>query len=409
MPAPSTPGRIHTLDSLRGFALLGILVVNLPYFGHSIYVEPEIVGAADAAVTWLVAALGQVKAFSLFSFLFGYGLAVQMERAAARGEALGPRYARRLVGIFAFGVAHAVLLFAGDVLTIYAALGAVLWAVRGWSPRRLVGLAAASLGIAALGFGALGALTGQGMSGSLDVALAARADAAFAGSFLDAAGQRLRDLPVMLPFLAVYNGPVALAMFALGLAAGKVGVFSEVDRWEPRLRRAVPWALAVAVPGNALYATVATWGVALPTWLNVVGTAGVVVAGPALTFAFLVGVVAAERSGRLAWALRPIRAAGRMSLTNYLGESLLAGFVFCGWGLGLWGEIGAVGCLLLTPVLFGVLVAFSTAWTRRFRNGPLEWLLRSWTYGRWQPLGAPAVPETPRVTESPPVAEVVRG
>ena len=415
MASSSTHGRIDTLDSLRGLALLGILAVNLTYFAHSIYAETVLVETGNVVASWLVAFFGQVKAFVLFAFLFGYGLAVQIERAAARGEALGPRYARRLVGIFAFGIVHAVFLFSGDVLTLYAALGVVLWAVRRWSPHRLVVLAAVSLAVASVGFGALGAFLGSGPIGGGDEAaqLVVQADAAFAGSFLDAAAQRLRDLPSVLPFLVLYNGPVSLAMFALGLAAGKVRLFSDTERYRATLLRALPWALVVGVAGNVAYATASAlppamvaqvWGGPLPWWAGALSMAVVTVAGPALAFAYVVGVVEAERAGRLEWALRPLRAAGRMSLTNYLGESLLAGFVFFGWGLSV-GHLGLLECLLLTPVLFGVLVVFSRAWLQRFRSGPLEWALRSWTYGAWQPVHArPGETSAPRPPGTAPVA-----
>ena len=395
MSASSPSRRIDTLDSLRGVALFGILAVNLPYFSLSIYAEPVVAGSGDAVALWLMAFFGQVKAFSLFSFLFGYGLAIQLARAAAGGDALGPRYARRLVGIFAFGVVHAVFLFTGDVLAIYAALGAVLWLTRRWSPRQLVGLTVASTVVAAFAYALIAwPIAADPALAAAKAELAIGADRAFSGSFLEAAGQRLRDLPSVFPFLVLYNGPLALAMFALGLAAGKVELFSDLDRWWPRMRRALPWALGVGGVGNLAYAMTSAapgvveslWGGPVPPWVSAVSMASVAVAGPALMVAGVVGIVAAERAGRLEWMLRPLRAAGRLSLTNYLGESLLAGAVFGGWGLGLYGEVGLAECLLLTPVLFGILVVFSSLWLRVFRNGPAEWVLRSWTYFDAQPI-----------------------
>lgn len=397
-PAAPSQSRIDILDSLRGFALLGILAVNLPWFAHSVYREPSLDRAGDAAAAWLVAFAGQAKFFVLFSFLFGYGLAVQIERAAARGEQLGPRYGRRLLGIFAFGVVHAVFLFVGDILTLYAALGVVLWLVRRWTVRSLVALAAAALALSVSSYAALGWLDAAASTGGgAEIArLAAEADRAYSGSFLDASRQRLRDLVVVYPFLLLYNGPAALSMFALGLAAGKARLFSTLERHWPRLRRALPPMLALGVVGNAIYATVMTYSMVTtasssPAWLTVAAMALAAVAAPALSFAYVVGLISAERAAaerrrRFEPILRALRAAGRMSLTNYMGQSILAGFLFLGWGLGLYGRVGLLGCLLLTPVIFGVLVAFSSWWLRRFRNGPEEWLLRSWTYGRWMPF-----------------------
>ena len=389
MPAGSAAlPRIEALDALRGVALFGILAVNLPFLASTFYAEPVAAGPADAVALWFVAFAGQAKFFLLFSFLFGVGLAVQLDGAASRGERLGPAYARRLVGLFVFGAVHAVFLFVGDILTIYAGLGVVLWAVRAWPVRRLVRLAGAALAVSVVCYAALGWAAVAVPVGDV-TALAAEADRAYGGSFLDAAGQRLRDLPVVYPFLLVFNGPAALAMFALGLAAGKAGVFTDPDRFWPRIRRAVPATLAVGVVGNAAYAfaTAGPPGDA-PAWAAASVMALAAVSAPALAFVYGVAVLAAVRSGRFGRVLSWLQSAGRMLLTNYMGESLVAGFLFGGWGLGLFGQVGPAGCLLLTPVVYGVLVAFSRVWMRSFRYGPEEWLLRSWTKARWQPFRA---------------------
>lgn len=241
------------------------------------------------------------------------------------------------------------------------------------------------------------------------------AQRAYGGSFLDAAGQRLRELPVVYPFLLAFNGPAALAMFALGLAAGKAGVFTDPDRFWPRIRRAFPYALVLGVVGNAVYAsaTVGPQGDA-PAWAAAGVMALAAVSAPALAFVYGVAVlwavrrVRAGRRGMLERVLAWLRSAGRMSLTNYMGESLLAGELVGGWGLGLFGKLGPAACLAITPVLFGVLVAFSAAWLRAFRYGPEERLLRYWTKGRWEPFRvAPSVevpsgpPATSPLTDAP--------
>ncbi|GAB5520174.1 MAG: DUF418 domain-containing protein [Rhodothermales bacterium] len=377
--------RIGILDALRGFALFGILLVNLPCFFSTVYVEPELISGLEVFAAGFVAFAGQVKFFVLFSFLFGYGLAIQMQRARHRGDALGPRYKRRLLGIFVLGVIHAVFLFTGDILTLYAILGLGLWMVRGWSSQALVKLTAAFLLIAVGAYALLGVLSAMEMGTAPEIIHAA--EQAYLGSFWANAQQRVTDLWTVYPFLLLYNGPIAFAMFALGLAAGKIRFFSRMDAMWPHLRRGLPYALVIGLIGNSLYATAVVWPSepgSSDLSLAVIVMGMTALTAPAFSYVYVVGLIAAARSGRMQRWMGYLQSAGRMSLTNYMGESVLAGFLAYGWGLGLFGQVSLWQCLLLTPVLFGLLVLFSTLWMRRFRFGPAEWLLRCWTYLRWK-------------------------
>lgn len=386
--------RFAALDTLRGVALLGILMVNLPFLAHPLYDgggQNYLEAPLDRVAAWLVAFAFQAKFYVLFSFLFGYGLSLQLGSAKAREHALGPRYARRLVGLAVFGVLHAVFFFIGDILVSYALLGIALWFVRDWSPRALLKLAAVMMGLAALARIAL-ALGGELSPAAQEefAALADQARAYYLGSFWDGVQQRLRDLVVFYIFTPLFNWPTATAMFALGLAAGKVGVFAKLERYRPLAKRALPWALLLGIGGNALFATVGGFGGGVE-----VGVGGAVALGtlealaaPALTFVYVVGVLWLARRPGWAGVLGPVQAAGRMSLTNYIGQAIIASYLFNGWGLGLYGQVGAFGCLLLTLAIFTFQLFASSAWLRYFRQGPDEWLLRSWTALEWQPFRA---------------------
>ena len=386
--------RVSTLDTLRGFALLGVLMVNLPWFGEDPIAAqgaaaPPSASRWDAVAEWVVAFSGHAKFFVLFSFLFGYGLALQIARAHDRGERLGPRFARRLAGIFVFGLLHATLLFVGDVLTLYALLGVWLWLVRHRSVASLLRMSAWAAGAAVLGYAALGFLSSLPLSpdeAAGEAAAAIVAQQAYLGTFVDAAAHRVGELPFAYPFLLLYNGPLAFAMFALGLAAGKARFFENLERHWPRLKRWFPPVLGLGVALNAIYATVGPLGGGAPAWAGAVAMALLAIGGPALCLAFVTLVIAAEKKPWFHLPSRWLQGTGRMSLTNYMGESVLAGFVFLGWGLGGHGQYGPATSLLLTPLLFAVLVLFSSLWLRVFRNGPEEWLLRTWTYLRPQQL-----------------------
>lgn len=373
---------------------MGILMVNLPFLAHPVYDgggHDYLATPLDAAAAWLVAFAFQAKFYVLFSFLFGYGLSLQLSSARVQGRALGPRYARRLIGLAVFGVLHAVFFFVGDILVSYALLGVALWLVRGWSPRALLELAVVMMGVATLARIVL-ALSGELSAGAQEgfTALANEARTHYLGSFWEGVEQRLRDLVVFYIFTPLFNWPTAMAMFALGLAAGKVEVFAKLGRYWPTARRALPWALLLGVGGNALFATLGGFGGG-----TAVGALGAVALGtleafsaPALSFVYVMGVLWLVPRPGWTRGLELVQAAGRMSLTNYVGQAIIASCIFNGWGLGLYGQVGAFGCLLLTFAIYIAQLFASSWWLRCFRQGPDEWLLRSWTALEWQPWRA---------------------
>lgn len=408
---PAASARVDALDTLRGVALFGILVVNLQFFANPVY-DAGIASAGDGllarAAAWLIAFAFEAKFFVLFSFLFGYGVAVQLARgdaATARGDAratgTGRRYARRLVGLLAFGLVHATLLFVGDILVSYVLFGAALWWVRAWTPHRLVRLALACLALAVAGHVTIAVATGALGEGDAQVMrlLADEATRHYRGGFGDAVRQRVRDLAVFYLFTPLFNWPTIAAMFALGLAAGKTGLAGDLARHLPMLRRHLPVALAIGVAGNLAYATFADVPTGAPATRALLGAAaftGLALAGPALAYVYACGVFEADRRPWLARRLAPVRAAGRMSLTNYLGQAIVASLLFNGYGLGWYGRVGADGLLAIAIVVYAGQLACSTWWLRHFRLGPDEWLLRCWTEARWVPLRRPA-PLAPEV------------
>lgn len=396
--SPPAPPRLDALDILRGFALFGILVVNLPFFAQPIYQ----IAAGSVGTTWLdhaaaalVAFAFEAKFYVLFAWLFGYGMAAQISRASADGVAAGPRYARRLSGLLLFGVLHATLLFVGDILVSYVILGALFWLLRDWPSPRLLRFAVLMLGLAVAGRVALAfapdALGGD--SAQLEL-LAAEARTHYLGSFGMAVEQRLRDLVAFYSFTPLFNWPTILAMFALGLVAGRAELLRDPERFWAIARRALPWAAPIGIGGNLLYVGIFYGGlgdIADPT-IAALALSAEALSAPALTFCYLCGVIWLARQPRWAQRLAPLRSAGRMSLTNYLGQALICSALFNGWGLGLYGQVGPLGCLLLAPLIFSAQLWLSSLWLRFFRVGPDEWLLRSWTYLRWQPWWAKRQP-----------------
>ena len=362
--------RIDGADALRGFALLGIGIVNVPLLAG---LDPVAVPSAapDVVAAFVVAALFQGKAFTLFAFLFGWGFGRQCASAAACGTAFGARYARRLLGLLLVGVAHALLVFSGDVLVLYALLGAALWPLRRARMRTLVRLAGASVPVAGVAFAALAiALTEAPVGGAVDPVLG--------HGFLEATRQRLAGWPWSAGFVLLYNGPLAFGAMCVGLVAARTGFFVDGGASGARLRRALPGLVTAALVSNLAYALggVGAFGDGLGALL---AFASLAFAAPCLAAVYAVAVVEAVRRGA---PLGGIAAAGRMTATGYVAQGVLAGAVFGGHGLAQAGRVSEAGCLAVAVALGTLVVVGCAAWSRRVGRGPIEALLRRIADGR---------------------------
>lgn len=365
-----SPPRAQEVDLLRSVALVGICLVNLPYL--AIPLDTLIMPPAaphDRIAAFASSLLLEGKFFVLFSFLFGWGFGVQLQAAARRGVAAPPLYLRRLAGLLLIGLAHATFVFHGDILVLYAILGLVLWTQRDAPTRRLLRLAAAMTGVAALAYALLG--VALSMVGDIPPP---EAPSGYLGGIGEALRQRAADRTLSIPFLLLFNGPLALGAFALGLAAQRADVLAPGSAGFAALERRVPLLLAVALPANLAYA-LAMAG-ALPTApLTAAGMAALAVGSPALAAVYLWAVV------RLARAAPGLRlASGRVSLSGYVMQGVLAGLVFNGVGLGLHGQIGIAGLLGVAAAIAVAVELCARLWLARFRTGPLEALLRRITY-----------------------------
>jgi uncharacterized protein len=387
--------RVVVADVLRGFALFGILVVNMTAFKSPIFGDPGTPdGPLDEAASWIIAAFFQTKFYVLFSFLFGYGLSVQMARAAARGVPLVPRFLRRLLGLFLIGVAHALLLYVGDILVTYALLGVILLLMRNVGDRVLLAVAVGLVTLTALLLALGGAVVavlppealGDASSGAALREEGERAAEGYRGSPAEVISQRASEYPATLAFVLFGQGPTALAMFLLGLWAGRRRLFEKAAEYRALLRRVLVLGLFFGLGGGIVWATTqAAVGFDLTAGFLFAGAVSFATA-PLLSGAYAAAIVLLH--GRPAWRRRldVLAPVGRLALTNYLLQSLVGAFIFTGYGLGLFGGLGAAGGLALSVAIFAGQIPLSAWWLRRFDFGPAEWLLRSFTYRRIQPI-----------------------
>ncbi|WP_328770506.1 DUF418 domain-containing protein [Streptomyces sp. NBC_00286] len=384
--ATSVPGRsrVWEVDVLRGFALLGILLVNVQIMaGQQVGPEGElVVSQSDKVVEWLVTALISAKFYLMFSFLFGYSFTLQRASAERAGAPFAPRHLRRLICLFLLGLAHGVLLFSGDVLMVYAVLSLVLFWVRDSAARTLVRAAIWLI------VGASACLLAWGMStvrfaeplGPQDISSTVNASvAAWRGDPGSVVGAHLRVLHDTLGWNVVYSADM-LAALLLGLAAGRRRILADSFRYRAWLTQIVICCLPIGLAGSVFMA-ICRNGPLDARWYDVGSAVGVLTA-PFLSVVYVCGLLLLLRTGlgrRVGCALAP---AGRMALTNYLTQSLVMALVFTGYGLAWYGRFGMTVLLLGCFALYAAQLTLSSHLLRHVPYGPAEWLLRTATLAR---------------------------
>jgi uncharacterized protein len=397
----ATPSsRVQLLDTMRGFALAGIVIINAmsifavkgstPAFTVKI---PPI----DRLLRDLILLCVESKFFTLFSLLFGIGFAIQIASAERQGTTFLPRISRRLLALLLFGVLHIALLWDGDILVIYAVTGALLIAMRTLSQsatrRWIVGLLGVPsfLVLAGLAYTLLARLSPSGSAALVasDASIATEfgdissTQQILDSSFVASISERIHSYVALSPLL-ISRIPTVLAMFLLGLQLGKTGVFRAPEEHRQMLLRCRRLGLSI---GFSLMAAIVVATKFLPATSALLAIIeDQYLAGPILCIGFASALT-------LAYLTRPHRrifghfaAVGQMALTNYLGQSLVLVILAYGWGFGLASHLSGFEVLGVVAVLYCGQVALSTLWLRRFAYGPLEWAWRCLTYWQRVPL-----------------------
>lgn len=405
-PAPvGSHERLPLVDAIRGFALLGIFVLNVGHF--ALFWAFPVEARAELPLGSLTR-LGEIvsvifvraKFYMIFSFLFGLGFAMLMTRAASRGTEFLPLYRRRLAVLLGIGLVHMTFLWRGDIVTVYALLGFLLPFFARVSDRALLAWAAGLFVMPAV-FRTLVVISGGAFDPGAPIrAVQLAVDRLLLHEVTDAELLRMLqsdDWMALLKYnltgplfrfaelLSTMRFPRVLGAFLLGMWAGRRGIFADPAAHRPFVLRVLWWGLPIGLATNAVLA--AMWSPQRPLHapariLEELVSVGVV----PLALSYVAALV-------LLW-LQPFwrrwvelfAPAGRMALTNYLAQSVIGVFTFHGVGLGLGGRVGSVVAAAIAVGVFAVQAAASALWLRRFEHGPVEWLWRSLTYGRRLPL-----------------------
>jgi uncharacterized protein len=397
--------RTELLDIFRGVAVLGILLVNLGLFFAPIYtmmLKSTWVAPIDRIAKVLIVFLAEGKFYTVFSFLFGLGAAVQMGRADARGRPFAGFFARRLGWLLLIGACHAFLIWYGDILATYALLGFVLLlffrrkntTLLVWTIVFLLIPLVFVTGFTMLLF--LGNLVPEAAE-AIDNAMAEsrelnqeRIDEANrvypAGGYREILPLRAQQVGTIYGYSLMVM-PGILAIFLIGFNFGRRGFFQNVQTHLPRIRKLLPWLLLAGLLGSGTYTALRlTLDQMRPTPLILLQSVSSIVGNLSLCFSYLLGITLLVQRDSWHRLFRPLAAVGRMALTNYLMHSLLFTLLANGYGLGFYGRVRPSVGLLLTLATFALQILLSNWWLRRFRYGPAEWLWRSLSYGRLQPM-----------------------
>jgi uncharacterized protein len=416
--------RLTSVDVVRGTAVLGILLMNIIGFAFhvSVYTDPTVAGG-DTGLNWWVYVINSIlvdgKMRGIFSLVFGAGVVILTSRAVQRGAALDAAdiHYRRMIWLMLFGIAHAYLLWWGEILYPYGLLGLLLYPMRQLSPRVLT--------IMGVVFGVLLtlAMTGEAFRGAAlrdEAAAAAAAEArgeeltrdqekakeewrdrmqsakpdaqelarvseAFQGSFASALKERA-GLVAQFHFTPMYFPLLwdMLAMMLFGMAMIKSGVLAA--------EKSFGFYAKMALVGYAIGLPLSVWQL----WLNVQSQFDHVAMGfnailyePA-RIAVCIGHVAVVMMIVKAGLLRPVTsrlaAVGQTAFSNYILQSIICSTIFYGYGFGLFGRIERYEAYYVVLACWILHLTWSPWWLRRYRFGPLEWGWRSLTYWKRQPF-----------------------
>ncbi len=398
--------RITLLDTLRGLAIFGILMVNMPLFFQPFSVMMQ--GAKpDASFVHILSEsfikfFFEGKFYVMFSMLFGYGFWIFINKTTSEGSNILPVFARRAFLLFLFGVVHVVLLWPGDILVFYGLLGLLLVLFRKVSNKRLVGWAI-GLGVIPSVFTGFMVLifvlfsqipqAREGMEVGIQQSIDAisdlvdRASLAYSqGSFNEIIAIRIEEYKAILPGVLFFY-PMVMAMFLLGAWAARKKMIANYMENLLFFRKAFWWGLGIGLIANTAYTySFQHAQVMNPDVWSFLSTLGHSLGGFSFCLLYVSVVVLLVSKGKLGTLTKWLSPVGRMALTNYLMHSIICTFVFLSYGLGQFGKIEIWQGIILTIIIYGLQIPFSAWWLKRFHFGPFEWVWRSLTYLKIQPF-----------------------
>ncbi len=392
-----TSERYVILDALRGFALLGICMANFPEFSLYTFLSPEAAATmptavADTITRYLLYILVDGKFYTLFSLLFGIGFSIIIRNAERKGANGFRIFYRRMGMLLLFGFLHLMFIWSGDILMLYALLGMLLPLFRRASDKKLLGWALFFL-ILPIAVDGVCEMTHTNLALPFihlqDTYCAKYGinEAYFAYWLHDA-----EDYGAVFQFL-VQGACVrmqefiignryfkVLGLFLIGFYIGRNRIYADLEGRRDLLVKVFRWGLTLGLPCSLLYAWSSMSG---HHFENTLHSVCYFISVYPLGFAYAAGLCLLYLKRKEGSVWKWLAAPGRMALTNYIGQSVIGMFLFYGIGLGWGSTIGLWHTEVIVLAVFLFQVLFSRLWLSGFKFGPLEWIWRMLTYGKW--------------------------
>lgn len=380
LPAPAKPisetERIQTLDVLRGVALFGILFVNIQDFAMvpDARYDPAISGGGGLVneLVWLgTFVFADTKFLAIFTVLFGAGIALADRRRRAKGERRALAYHRRLIFLLLLGLAHSVLVWRGDILYYYAFWALALYFAPRIPTPILFGAGGLFFGLYSVQIGK-SLMLFRGIYSWISVEV-------YRGSWREQVAWRLEHFvfdTALVPFQYAFH---LLGLMMIGMALLKCGFLE--GRYPTRTYVAL---FLTVFPGGLLLVYMGTKF--QPGFESFAHTEAFFWGSAYLSLAYMGAAVSASKLAPKSWPTRAVAAVGRMALTNYLMHSVICTTIFYGYGFGFYENLDRTGQLGTVVAICLAQLIISPLWLKAYRYGPFEWLWRSVTYWRWQPI-----------------------
>jgi len=398
--------RIVMIDALRGLAIFGILMVNLPLM-HTPITQILLGAQPDVSLHQLLSesfikVFFEGKFYVLFSMLFGYGFWIFINKTTHNGSGIVPVYRRRLFFLLLFGLAHVVLLWAGDILVFYALFGFLLILFKKVSNRKIIKWAIwltlvptllTALMVAAFGLfyqipEAKTAMDANMQQGVIDLQqFVQHATVIYSeGNYSEIVSTRLNEYTSLLPAI-IFFYPIVLGMFLIGVWAARNEIFSNYAKYLPIYRKTLWWGLSIGIVTSSLYAIAYRYAsMGIPDGWSLLATSMHTLSGISMGLFYISASVLILATQKSTWFQKVLAPVGRMALTNYLMQSIICAFLFHSYGLGLFGQVEVWQGIILTLLIFIAQIIFSRWWLSRFQYGPFEWVWRGLTYRKFQAL-----------------------
>ena len=378
--------RFNSIDTLRGIALFGVLIVNLTtefrvsIFKQFLPPDPRL-GGLEWVIEAVIRCVFDMKAFALFSLLFGIGMAAQFDRLSKTRR---PFYylTRRLLCLLAFGIIHLCLIWNGDILTEYAIAGLIALPFLS-APRSTLAIASGIMFAVYLFYSVVPMPVSFPDQNWIQQHVIHADHVYSTGNFIQTLQFNIQELPYIFP-LHAYIFPRTLGFFLLGAFVWRTGL------------------IQMAAGRKRVIGTIALIGLSLGGILTYIQETGVITSLAALgPFRWaLIGnitpiVLACGYAASIVWlsevtsvqkTLGYFASLGRMAFTNYIMQSIIFGFIFFGYGFGEFGHLNRATALIIGTFVYLAQIFFSRWWLKYNRFGPLEWLWRTLMYGARQPM-----------------------